>query len=465
MTIETALYPNQLNATLPPQSDIVREGAGHLRLLKTVVKTTFPNLGGAWNATQTEANYIVGVTSPIQAQINSKGAIAGQVWTGTHSFPSTTTVGPLTPTIQGYLSTATSDVQAQINSKGAIAGQTWTGAHVFSGTATLPAATTIGAVTADELAHLSGVTSPIQTQFAAKASLNGATYTGAHNYTGATVTVQTLAPGASGNSAASVDYVNALAFAAALPAQTAQSGKFLTTNGVTASWSDTIDGNINIAGTARRITGDFSNATVANRTLIRTGTANGATDVTIVPNGTSNFAAVSVRTSESENASALALAVHAVAEISSQRAGSGAYLPLTFNAGGAERLRIDQTTGNVLATSGVLGYGIGAGGSAVQATSKSTAVALNKPSGYITMHAASLAAGATVTFVLNNSFIADIDTVAVSFFGSVVSVSTKYSLRVSTAGGFAEITLKNETTGALSEAVAFTFKVIKGSLF
>lgn len=68
MTIETALYPNQLNATLPPQSDIVREGAGHLRLLKTVVKTTFPNLGGAWNATQTEANYIVGVTSPIQAQ-------------------------------------------------------------------------------------------------------------------------------------------------------------------------------------------------------------------------------------------------------------------------------------------------------------------------------------------------------------------------------------------------------------
>lgn len=185
MTIETALYPTQLNATLPPQSDIVREGAGHLRLLKTVVKTTFPNLGGAWNATQAEANYIVGVTSPIQAQINSKGAIAGQAWTGTHSFPNTTTVGPLTPTIQGYLSTATSDVQAQINSKGAITGQTWTGAHAFSGTVTLPAATTIGAVTAAELAHLSGVTSPIQSQFAAKASLSGATYTGAHNYGGA----------------------------------------------------------------------------------------------------------------------------------------------------------------------------------------------------------------------------------------------------------------------------------------
>ena len=31
MTIETALYPNQLNASWPAQSDIVREGAGHIR--------------------------------------------------------------------------------------------------------------------------------------------------------------------------------------------------------------------------------------------------------------------------------------------------------------------------------------------------------------------------------------------------------------------------------------------------
>ena len=141
MTIETALYPNQLNATLPPQSDIVREGAGHLRLLKTVVKTTFPNVAGAVNASQTELNYSVGVTSGIQIQINTKGAIAGQTWTGTHVFPSTTTVGPLTPAIQANLATVTSDAQAQINSKGAIAGQIWSGAHVF------PSTTTVGPLT------------------------------------------------------------------------------------------------------------------------------------------------------------------------------------------------------------------------------------------------------------------------------------------------------------------------------
>ena len=289
MTIETALYPNQLNATLPPQSDIVREGAGHLRLLKTVVKTTFPNVAGAVSASNTELSYVTGVTSGIQAQINAKGAIAGQAWTGTHSFPNTTTVGPLTPTIQGYLSTATSDVQAQINAKGAIAGQTWTGAHVFNGTATLPAATTIGAVTAAELAHLSGVTSPIQTQFAAKASLSGATYTGAHDYSGAssvtlpaatsigsitstelgyvdgvTAPIQgqldskaditgesytgthdftggalkapTMTAGTATTDVATTAFVASAALSTALPGQTGNAGKVISTDGTNASW-------------------------------------------------------------------------------------------------------------------------------------------------------------------------------------------------------------------------------------
>lgn len=303
MTIETALYPNQLNATLPPQSDIVREGAGHLRLLKTVVKTTFPNVAGAVSASNTELSYVTGVTSGIQAQINAKGAIAGQTWTGTHSFPNTTTVGPLTPVIQGYLSTATSDVQAQINSKGAITGQTWTGAHVFNGTATLPAATTIGAVTAAELAHLSGVTSPIQAQFATKANLNGATYTGAHNYSGAssvtlpaatsigsitpaelgyvdgvTAPIQaqldgkaditgesytgthdftggalkapTMTAGTATADVATTAFVASAALATALPGQTGNAGKFVTTDGTTATWRFPVLADRPVSGTS-----------------------------------------------------------------------------------------------------------------------------------------------------------------------------------------------------------------------
>ena len=230
MTIETALYPNQLNAALPPQSDIVREGAGHLRLLKTVVKTTFPNVAGAVNASQTELNYSVGVTSGIQIQINTKGAIAGQTWTGTHVFPSTTTVGPLTPAIQANLATVTSDAQAQINSKGAIAGQIWSGAHVF------PSTTTVGPLTPTIQTSLSTVTSDVQAQINTKAAKSGETYSGAHNFTGGALKAPTMTAGTATTDVATTAFVASAAFSTALPGQTGNAGKVISTDGTNASW-------------------------------------------------------------------------------------------------------------------------------------------------------------------------------------------------------------------------------------
>lgn len=47
MTVETALYPTQLDTTLPLAADLISEGDDHIRLLKTVFKTTFPNVAGA----------------------------------------------------------------------------------------------------------------------------------------------------------------------------------------------------------------------------------------------------------------------------------------------------------------------------------------------------------------------------------------------------------------------------------
>src|SRR5574340_526034 len=136
MTIETALYQDQLNASWPLQSDIVREGAGHLRLLKSVLKTTFPNVTGSVSASHVELSRVSGLASPVQPQLDAlatgKGSVSGQTWTGTHVFPSTTTVGPLTPTIQTWLSGVTRDVQTQINDRGVTAGQTWTGTHDFT---------------------------------------------------------------------------------------------------------------------------------------------------------------------------------------------------------------------------------------------------------------------------------------------------------------------------------------------
>ena len=262
MTVETALYPTQLNTTLPTSSDFVSEGDDHLRLLKTVVKTTFPNVAGAVSASQVELNYVTGVTSDIQAQLNSKGAIAGQTWTGAHVFSGTAAVPTLAQgtNTTGAASTAfvqaewatrlpnyttpitasstelnrlvgvTSGVQSQINAKGEIAGQTWTGTHSF------PNTTTVGPLTPTIQGHLSTVTSDVQAQLNSKAAKAGDTYTGAHNFAGAAVTVATLAPGATGQGAASVDFVNSAAFAAALPGQTGNAGKVISTNGTNASW-------------------------------------------------------------------------------------------------------------------------------------------------------------------------------------------------------------------------------------
>ena len=131
---------------------------------------------------------------------------------------------------------------------------------------------------------------------------------------------------------------------------------------------------------------------------------------------------------------------------------------------GAQSMTGALTTGGLLSNSGGIGYGVGAGGTVTQATSKLTEVTLNKPTGLITMHAAPLAAGAVATFVINNTRVVDIDTVAASFFGSIPAVLSKYSIRVSTENGAAVVALKNETAGTLAEAVQFTFHIHKGTI-
>ena len=54
------------------------------------------------------------------------------------------------------------------------------------------------------------------------------------------------------------------------------------------------------------------------------------------------------------------------------------------------------------------------GGAVTQATSKSTGVTLNKPCGAITMHNASLAGDAEVSFTVTNSEVAATDVVLVA---------------------------------------------------
>jgi uncharacterized protein YbjQ (UPF0145 family) len=115
----------------------------------------------------------------------------------------------------------------------------------------------------------------------------------------------------------------------------------------------------------------------------------------------------------------------------------------------------------VYATSEV-GYSSAAQGTVTQATSKSTGVTLNKSMGKITMNAASLGAGASVTFTLTNSTISANDVVIASISGGGTA-GAYWPYVSSQATGSAVIGLWNSTGGALAEAVVINFAVIHGA--
>lgn len=67
MTVEIATYISDLNASLPSGTDGKAEGDNHIRLLKTAIKATFPNINGAVTGTDEELNQLVGLISTITA--------------------------------------------------------------------------------------------------------------------------------------------------------------------------------------------------------------------------------------------------------------------------------------------------------------------------------------------------------------------------------------------------------------
>ena len=140
--------------------------------------------------------------------------------------------------------------------------------------------------------------------------------------------------------------------------------------------------------------------------------------------------------------------------------GSGSYLPMTFFTGGAERLRITDAGDVLVTSSGGLGYGPGVGGTVTQATSKSTPVTLNKPSGQITTHNASVASGAAVVFTVNNSLVTAADTVIVT--GGAGVSNYEISAKTGNNGNFV-IVIRNITGTAQAEAIPINFAIIKGA--
>lgn len=134
----------------------------------------------------------------------------------------------------------------------------------------------------------------------------------------------------------------------------------------------------------------------------------------------------------------------------------------TPNIGAASASSV-TATGDIVSSSGGIGYVTGNGGTVTQSGNKGTAVTLNKRTGQITTTNAALAAGAEVSFNLNNSTIAANDIVLVSILGGGTVGS--YMAGVTAIGaGLATITITNLSTGSLSQALVINFIVLKGSV-
>ena len=70
MALESTTYIDGLVATNPTGTDARSQGDDHIRLVKSAVRTTFPNIAGAVTATHTELNLIDGYTGTT-AELNT----------------------------------------------------------------------------------------------------------------------------------------------------------------------------------------------------------------------------------------------------------------------------------------------------------------------------------------------------------------------------------------------------------
>jgi len=144
MGLETGSTISSFITSNPTSSDPVNQGDDHLRLIKSVLQAQFPGSGGlgyatAITATEAELNYVHGVTSNIQTQINnvaSNANLTGAV-TSVGNVTTVVTNANLTGAITsvGNAASLGSFTSAQLAT--ALTDETGTGANVFATSPTL----------------------------------------------------------------------------------------------------------------------------------------------------------------------------------------------------------------------------------------------------------------------------------------------------------------------------------------
>lgn len=171
MALESATYISDLVSTNPTGADSRATADDHLRLIKSTIKTTFPNVSGAVTPTHTEFNYVAGVTSAIQTQLNAKGDVT---LNGTQTLTNKTltspalTGTPTAPTAAGGTNTTqvatTAFVAAAVASSG---GMTYPGAGIAVSTGsawttskTVPSGSIVGTTDTQTLSNKT-LTAPV----------------------------------------------------------------------------------------------------------------------------------------------------------------------------------------------------------------------------------------------------------------------------------------------------------------
>lgn len=122
MGLEDANYISDLDQANPTGGDIKGLGDNHLRMIKKALRQQFPNFTPiAILATCVELNYLVGLTSAVQGQLDAKAPKASPVFTGDASIAGNLTVGGTV--------TATTQVAPADNSQ-LLASTNWVRAYI-----------------------------------------------------------------------------------------------------------------------------------------------------------------------------------------------------------------------------------------------------------------------------------------------------------------------------------------------
>ena len=111
----------------------------------------------------------------------------------------------------------------------------------------------------------------------------------------------------------------------------------------------TLTGNLNFSGNGLEITGDFSNATRANRLALQTSTVNGNTRVPILPNGTSRIAGIDCYDgTDADNSSFLQVhsdGTNNHAGLNSSKVGTGTTKDLVFQIDAVTKAKVNAADG------------------------------------------------------------------------------------------------------------------------